>query len=120
MLWKRLGNRKMVDIGEAIGIIAAQSMVSQALVLTMRTFHTGGVAGDDITQGLPRVEELFEARNLRSSHNNRNTGNSKNQRNQTKKRSRNCNEHESKTYQIPYGARLKVSDGDIVEAGDEP
>lgn len=62
MLWSRLGTGGQVQVGEAVGIIAAQSIGEPGTQLTMRTFHTGGVAGDDITQGLPRVEELFEAR----------------------------------------------------------
>ena len=63
MLWRKHGNRsEPVQVGEAVGIIAAQSIGEPGTQLTMRTFHTGGVAGDDITQGLPRVEELFEAR----------------------------------------------------------
>ena len=110
-----------VQVGEAVGIIAAQSIGEPGTQLTMRTFHTGGVAGDDITQGLPRVEELFEARKPKGlaiiteiagvatisdkkKHEvvvtNRETG-------------------EVKAYMIPYGSRVKVTDGQVLEAGDE-
>ncbi len=65
MLWYEYGYITKIHIGEAVGIVAAQSIGEPGTQLTMRTFHTGGVAGADITQGLPRVEELFEARNLR-------------------------------------------------------
>ncbi|RJX17983.1 MAG: DNA-directed RNA polymerase subunit beta' [Ammonifex sp.] len=110
-----------VDIGEAVGIIAAQSIGEPGTQLTMRTFHTGGVAGEDITQGLPRVEELFEARrpkgqaviaekpgvvSIRETKGRREievTG----------------NDGELHTYPVPYGARLRVQDGDQVEPGDE-
>ena len=118
---RNLATGHMVDIGEAVGIIAAQSIGEPGTQLTMRTFHTGGVAGDDITQGLPRVEELFEARRpkgqaivaefegvaeIREVKGRREvevTG----------------DDGDRNTYQVPYGARLKVHDGDRVEAGDE-
>ncbi|HHY82844.1 MAG TPA: DNA-directed RNA polymerase subunit beta', partial [Clostridiales bacterium] len=111
-----------VNIGEAVGIIAAQSIGEPGTQLTMRTFHTGGVAGDDITQGLPRVEELFEARKPKglaiiSEISGRVTINE-----QKKKREviiTNDSEGESRTYLIPYGSRIKVTDGQNVEAGDE-
>ncbi len=111
-----------VDIGEAVGIIAAQSIGEPGTQLTMRTFHTGGVAGDDITQGLPRVEELFEARKPKglaiiSDISGRVTLNE-----QKKKREviiTNDDEGESKTYLIPYGSRIKVTEGQSVLAGDE-
>jgi DNA-directed RNA polymerase subunit beta' len=111
-----------VDIGEAVGIIAAQSIGEPGTQLTMRTFHTGGVAGDDITQGLPRVEELFEARKPKglaiiSDISGRVTLNE-----QKKKREviiTNDEEGESKTYLIPYGSRIKVAEGQSVLAGDE-
>jgi len=118
---RNLATGHMVDIGEAVGIIAAQSIGEPGTQLTMRTFHTGGVAGDDITQGLPRVEELFEARRpkgqaivaefegvceIREVKGRREvevTG----------------DDGDRNNYQVPYGARLKVRDGDRVEAGDE-
>jgi DNA-directed RNA polymerase subunit beta' len=109
-----------VSVGEAVGIIAAQSIGEPGTQLTMRTFHTGGVAGDDITQGLPRVEELFEARKPKGQaivaeeagivtiHEN------KNKREVEVK----TETGESKFYTIPYGARLKVKNNYRVEAGD--
>jgi len=118
---RNLATGGKVDIGEAVGIIAAQSIGEPGTQLTMRTFHTGGVAGDDITQGLPRVEELFEARrpkgqgiitevdgvvsivsnkNKREIHVTEDSGN-------------------HNEYHIPYGSRLKVIEGQRVEAGDE-
>jgi len=111
-----------VQVGESVGIIAAQSIGEPGTQLTMRTFHTGGVAGGDITQGLPRVEELFEARKPKGLaiiteipgraelHDNK------------KKREivvTDDKEGDSKTYLIPYGSRIKIQDGDILEAGDE-
>jgi DNA-directed RNA polymerase subunit beta' len=110
-----------VNIGEAVGIIAAQSIGEPGTQLTMRTFHTGGVAGDDITQGLPRVEELFEARKPKGlAIISEISGVVK--INETKKKREavvSNEEGESKVYLIPYGSRLKVSDGQRVEAGDE-
>ncbi|HHV95905.1 MAG TPA: DNA-directed RNA polymerase subunit beta' [Clostridiaceae bacterium] len=116
-----LATGEEVDVGEAVGIIAAQSIGEPGTQLTMRTFHTGGVAGEDITQGLPRVEELFEARKpkglaviseisgtVRIS--------------ETKKKREiivSNNSGESRSYTVPYGSRIKVMDGDYVEAGDE-
>lgn len=118
---KNLATGGAIDIGEAVGIIAAQSIGEPGTQLTMRTFHTGGVAGDDITQGLPRVEELFEAR-------------------RPKGQAIVCEEDgvvairevkgrreieitkangEKNVYAVPYGARLKVKEGQFVEAGDE-
>ena len=118
---RNLATGRVVDVGESVGIIAAQSIGEPGTQLTMRTFHTGGVAGDDITQGLPRVEELFEARKpkglaliaeadgvvkvvetrqRREIHITQSDG-------------------ETKTYAIPYGSRLKVRDGEQVEAGQE-
>ena len=115
-----LATGKTVDIGEAIGIIAAQSIGEPGTQLTMRTFHTGGVAGDDITQGLPRVEELFEARKHKGlAIITEIPGTVKIVETKRKREVEVTNEYEKKTYQIPYGARLKVSSGDIVEAGDE-
>ena len=110
-----------VNIGEAVGIIAAQSIGEPGTQLTMRTFHTGGVAGDDITQGLPRVEELFEARKPKGLATiSEISGVVK--INDTKKKKEVTiisDDGETRTYTIPYGSRLKVSDGDIIEAGDE-
>ncbi|KHO63438.1 DNA-directed RNA polymerase subunit beta' [Thermoanaerobacter sp. YS13] len=117
-----LATGELVNIGEAVGIIAAQAIGEPGTQLTMRTFHTGGVAGSDITQGLPRVEELFEARKpkglaviseisgvVRI--------------NESKKRREVIVTDEgnsiSKTYLIPYGSRLKVHDGQVIQAGDE-
>ncbi len=110
-----------VNIGEAVGIIAAQAIGEPGTQLTMRTFHTGGVAGDDITQGLPRVEELFEARKPKGlaviSEIN---GVVKLSDSKKKREAIISNEDgESETYLIPFGSKLKVRDGDVVEAGDE-
>ncbi len=109
-----------VQIGEAVGIIAAQSIGEPGTQLTMRTFHTGGVAGDDITQGLPRVEELFEARKPKGLAIIAEFGGVATIKDTKKKReiivSDGVNE---KTYLIPYGSRIKVMDGATIEAGDE-
>ena len=110
-----------VQVGEAIGIIAAQSIGEPGTQLTMRTFHTGGVAGDDITQGLPRVEELFEARKPKglaiiSEFAGRATiSDTKKKREVTV-----TNEEtgETRTYLIPYGSVLKITDGQMLSAGD--
>jgi DNA-directed RNA polymerase subunit beta' len=118
---RNLATGHLVDIGEAVGIIAAQSIGEPGTQLTMRTFHTGGVAGDDITQGLPRVEELFEARKPKGQaiiaegsgtvHITENKG---------RKEIEILGEDlERFGYQVPYGSRLKVQEGDRVEAGDE-
>ncbi len=110
-----------VNVGEAVGIVAAQSIGEPGTQLTMRTFHTGGVAGDDITQGLPRVEELFEARKPKGlAVISEIPGTVK--INDTKKKREvivTSEEGESRSYQITYGSRIKVSDGDVIEAGDE-
>ncbi len=110
-----------VEIGEAVGIMAAQSIGEPGTQLTMRTFHTGGVAGEDITQGLPRVEELFEARKPKGQaiiaeingvikvHEDKGMREAELLGEEGKRR----------TYQIPFGSRLKVQDGDYVEAGQE-
>jgi len=111
-----------VEIGEAVGIMAAQSIGEPGTQLTMRTFHTGGVAGEDITQGLPRVEELFEARKpkgqaiiseidgvIKIYEDNKGT----------REVEVLGEEGQRRTYQIPFGSRLKVQDGDYVEAGQE-
>ena len=110
-----------VNVGEAVGIIAAQSIGEPGTQLTMRTFHTGGVAGDDITQGLPRVEELFEARKPKGLAIISEIAGSVKLSESKKKREViiTSEDGESKSYQIPYGSRIKVYDGDVVEAGDE-
>jgi len=118
---RNLATGHRVDIGEAVGIIAAQSIGEPGTQLTMRTFHTGGVAGEDITQGLPRVEELFEARKPK--------GQAiiselegKIQIKEVKGRLEievTRDDGERATYQVPYGARIKVGDGDTVSAGQE-
>ena len=109
-----------VQIGEAVGIIAAQSIGEPGTQLTMRTFHSGGVAGDDITQGLPRVEELFEARKPKGLAIIAEFGGIATIKDTKKKReiivSDGINE---KTYLIPYGSRIKIADGAELEAGDE-
>ena len=111
-----------VQVGEAVGIIAAQSIGEPGTQLTMRTFHTGGVAGDDITQGLPRVEELFEARKPKGLAIIAEFGGVATIKDTKKKREiviTNDETGESKTYLIPYGSRIKVLDGAVLEAGDE-
>jgi hypothetical protein len=110
-----------VDIGEAVGIIAAQSIGEPGTQLTMRTFHTGGVAGSDITQGLPRVEELFEARKPKGLAIVSEIAGRVEIHETKKKRDVIVTnpEGDSRSYSIPYGSRLKVSDGDWIEAGDE-
>ena len=111
-----------VQVGEAVGIIAAQSIGEPGTQLTMRTFHTGGVAGDDITQGLPRVEELFEARKPKGLAIIAEFGGIATIKDTKKKREiviTNEENGESKTYLIPYGSRIKVLDGAVLEAGDE-
>ena len=111
-----------VQVGEAVGIIAAQSIGEPGTQLTMRTFHTGGVAGDDITQGLPRVEELFEARKPKGLAIIAEFGGVATIKDTKKKREiviTNNETGESKTYLIPYGSRIKVLDGAVLEAGDE-
>ena len=111
-----------VQVGEAVGIIAAQSIGEPGTQLTMRTFHTGGVAGDDITQGLPRVEELFEARKPKGLAIITEFA-GKATINDTKKKREiivtNNETGESKAYLIPYGSRIKIQDGAELEAGDE-
>ena len=111
-----------VQVGEAVGIIAAQSIGEPGTQLTMRTFHTGGVAGGDITQGLPRVEELFEARKPKGLAIIAEFGGVVAIKDTKKKREIIITENEtgnSKTYLIPYGSRIKVADGQVLEAGDE-
>ncbi|WP_273321828.1 DNA-directed RNA polymerase subunit beta' [Vallitalea guaymasensis] len=111
-----------VQVGESVGIIAAQSIGEPGTQLTMRTFHTGGIAGDDITQGLPRVEELFEARKPKGLAIIAEFGGLARINDTRKKREvviTNEETGESKAYLIPYGSRIKVMDGDVIEAGDE-
>ena len=111
-----------VQVGEAVGIIAAQSIGEPGTQLTMRTFHTGGVAGDDITQGLPRVEELFEARKPKGLAIIAEFGGVATIKDTKKKREVIITDNEtgnSKTYLIPYGSRIKIQDGAVLEAGDE-
>lgn len=111
-----------VQVGEAVGIIAAQSIGEPGTQLTMRTFHTGGVAGGDITQGLPRVEEIFEARKPKGLAIITEFGGVANIKDTKKKREiivTNNETGESKAYLIPYGSRIKVMDGAVLEAGDE-
>ena len=111
-----------VQVGEAVGIIAAQSIGEPGTQLTMRTFHTGGVAGDDITQGLPRVEELFEARKPKGLAIITEFAGTASINDTKKKREiivTNNETGESKAYLIPYGSRIKIQDGAELEAGDE-
>ena len=111
-----------VQVGEAVGIIAAQSIGEPGTQLTMRTFHTGGVAGGDITQGLPRVEELFEARKPKGLAIITEFGGVVSIKDTKKKREITVTDESnanSKTYLIPYGSRIKVTDGQVLEAGDE-
>ena len=111
-----------VQVGEAVGIIAAQSIGEPGTQLTMRTFHTGGVAGGDITQGLPRVEELFEARKPKGLAIITEFGGVVTLKDTKKKREIVVTDPEtgnSKTYLIPYGSRIKVQDEQVIEAGDE-
>ena len=116
-----LATGQPVQVGEAVGIIAAQSIGEPGTQLTMRTFHTGGVAGGDITQGLPRVEELFEARKPKGLAILTEIPGKVEIKDTGKKREVVVTDEEkgqSKTYLIPYGSRLKVMDGQMLEAGD--
>ena len=111
-----------VQVGESVGIIAAQSIGEPGTQLTMRTFHTGGVAGGDITQGLPRVEELFEARKPKGLAIITEIAGLATLKDTKKKREivvTNEETGESKTYLIPYGSRIRQVDGMYLEAGDE-
>lgn len=118
---RNLATGEPVNVGEAVGIIAAQSIGEPGTQLTMRTFHTGGVAGADITQGLPRVEELFEARKPKGLAIISEISGEVTIKESKKKREVivTPKDGESKSYTIPYGSRLKVSNGDFIEAGDE-
>ena len=119
-----LATGQAVQVGEAVGIIAAQSIGEPGTQLTMRTFHTGGVAGGDITQGLPRVEELFEARKPKGLAIIAEFGGKVEVRDTKKKREvvvTNQETGEQKAYLIPYGSRIKarIMDGIVIDAGDE-
>ncbi|MBQ2679330.1 MAG: DNA-directed RNA polymerase subunit beta', partial [Firmicutes bacterium] len=117
-----MASGRFVRMGESVGIIAAQSIGEPGTQLTMRTFHTGGIAGDDITQGLPRVEELFEARKPKGLAIISECGGTVTVNENKKKREVFVTDNETgevKEYTIPYGSRIKVYDGDEIEAGDE-
>lgn len=119
---RNLATGAEVEVGEAVGIIAAQSIGEPGTQLTMRTFHTGGVAGDDITQGLPRVQELFEARNPKGQAVISEIDGVVVAINETRDRQREIviqGEVETRTYTAPYSARLKVQEGQKVERGQE-
>ena len=113
-----LATRKKVNIGEAVGIIAAQSIGEPGTQLTMRTFHTGGVAGGDITQGLPRVEELFEARKPKGlAVISEISGTVSIQDSKKRKEVTITGKDNAKTYTISFGSKIKVKQGDYIEAG---
>ncbi|WP_010285028.1 DNA-directed RNA polymerase subunit beta' [Bacillus timonensis] len=117
---RNLATGSEVEVGEAVGIIAAQSIGEPGTQLTMRTFHTGGVAGDDITQGLPRIQELFEARNPKGQAVITEINGVVTSINEVKDRQQEIviqGEVESRSYTAPYGARLKVAEGQQVESG---
>ncbi len=116
-----MASGRIVRIGESVGIIAAQSIGEPGTQLTMRTFHTGGVSGNDLTQGLPRVEELFEARKPKALSIISETGGKVTVTDTKKKREVTVisENGEVKEYLIPYGSRIKVLNGDVIEAGDE-
>ncbi|WP_430722770.1 DNA-directed RNA polymerase subunit beta' [Siminovitchia fortis] len=119
---RNLATGSVVDVGEAVGIIAAQSIGEPGTQLTMRTFHTGGVAGDDITQGLPRIQELFEARNPKGQAVISEISGVVTAINEGRDRQHEIviqGEIESKTYNAPYTARLRVAVNDRVERGQE-
>ncbi len=117
-----MSSGNQVRVGESVGIIAAQSIGEPGTQLTMRTFHTGGIAGDDITQGLPRIEELFEARKPKglaiiTEFEGRVAITEAKKKREITITSENS--AESKAYLIPYGSRIKVKEGDLIQAGDE-
>ena len=115
-----LATREEVNIGEPVGIIAAQSIGEPGTQLTMRTFHEGGVAGGDITQGLPRVEELFEARKPKGmAIISEIAGKVKIKEDKKKKEVVVKSKEDAKTYTIPFGSKLHVKDGDVIEAGEQ-
>jgi DNA-directed RNA polymerase subunit beta' len=119
-----LSTRKVVDVGEAVGVIAAQSIGEPGTQLTMRTFHTGGVAGDDITQGLPRIQEIFEARSLDGPKSKKATLSQVEGVVEIKEKGRlkdvlvRREDGEVEVYNIPYGHPLAVSEGETVKKGD--
>jgi len=115
-----MATAQKINIGEAVGIIAAQSIGEPGTQLTMRTFHTGGVVGADITQGLPRVEELFEARKPKGLAIVSEISGTVRIEETKKKRTVYVvsDDGEERSYEIPFGSRLKVSNGDVIEAGD--
>ncbi len=116
---RNLATGSDVEVGEAVGIIAAQSIGEPGTQLTMRTFHTGGVAGDDITQGLPRIQEIFEARNPKGQAVITEISGEVIDIKEGEKREVTIkSEMETKNYPIPYGARLRVAIGDTIEAGE--
>ena len=115
-----LATRKLVNLGESVGIIAAQSIGEPGTQLTMRTFHSGGVAGGDITQGLPRVEELFEARNPKGLATiTEIDGTVQIKEEKKRKEVIVVGKDDAKTYVISFGSKLRVKDGDTVKAGDQ-
>jgi DNA-directed RNA polymerase subunit beta' len=118
---RNLATGRMVEVGEAVGIIAAQSIGEPGTQLTMRTFHTGGVAGDDITHGLPRVEELFEARKPKGQAIISEVDGvvRVTEAKGTRKVIVRTEQGDEKVYTVPYGARLEVKEGDRVSAGDQ-
>ncbi|MCM3654917.1 DNA-directed RNA polymerase subunit beta' [Metabacillus litoralis] len=118
---RNLATGTEVEVGEAVGIIAAQSIGEPGTQLTMRTFHTGGVAGDDITQGLPRIQELFEARNPKGQALITEISGVVAEINEVRDKQQEVviqGEVESRSYTAPYNARLKVTQGDKVESGE--
>ncbi|QXM07304.1 DNA-directed RNA polymerase subunit beta' [Crassaminicella indica] len=117
---RNLATGQSIDVGEAVGIIAAQSIGEPGTQLTMRTFHTGGVAGNDITQGLPRVEELFEARKPKGLAIITEIPGvvSINEAKKNKEVIVTDDDGQQKTYSIPYGSRIKVKEGQRIKAGD--
>ncbi|MED3965916.1 DNA-directed RNA polymerase subunit beta' [Niallia taxi] len=119
---RNLATGQEVEVGEAVGIIAAQSIGEPGTQLTMRTFHTGGVAGDDITQGLPRIQEIFEARNPKGQAVITEMAGVVVGINEGRDRQHEIvvqGELETRTYTAPYTARLKVKIDDVVEQGQE-
>ncbi|WP_214483861.1 DNA-directed RNA polymerase subunit beta' [Bacillus sp. SM2101] len=119
---RNLATGSEVEVGEAVGIIAAQSIGEPGTQLTMRTFHTGGVAGDDITQGLPRVQELFEARNPKGQAIISEIDGTVIEIKEARDRQYEIvirNDVETRNYLAPYNARLKVADGSVIERGQE-
>ncbi|WP_424955164.1 DNA-directed RNA polymerase subunit beta' [Halanaerobium congolense] len=118
---RNLATGKLVDIGESIGIVAAQSIGEPGTQLTMRTFHTGGVAGDDITQGLPRVEELFEGRTPKGQAimTEREGYVTIVEKKNSKRVVVENEDGKKKTYKIPYGSKMIVKDNDYVKSGDK-